>query len=133
MKNLLISILFFALCITTSNVLLAQGHSDKSNSIPNIDSLLTHLDLGSILKQVNVDSIMHNVNVDSIMHSVNIDSIIHQVNFDSLMGRLNIDSLWQIAKPKLEGMFESSLFISTQNSDATYTEEFDRPKPLASI
>ncbi|HWF43223.1 MAG TPA: hypothetical protein VG537_01145 [Candidatus Kapabacteria bacterium] len=106
MAHLRISILFFALCFTSSNVL-AQGTPQKTNGIPNLDSLLSHIDIGSILHQVNVDSIVHTINVDSIMHKVNIDSIMHKVNIDSLMGRMNYDSVWKANKSKIERMFGS--------------------------
>jgi len=104
MTHLRVTIFFFALCFTSSNVF-AQGTPQKTDGFPNIDSLLSHIDISSILHQVNVDSIMHTVNVDSIMHRVNIDSIMHKVNIDSLMGRMNFDSVWKANKSKIESIF----------------------------
>jgi hypothetical protein len=130
MQNLRRILFFFALCFVSSGLLshdvFAQGNSQNRNSLPNVDSLLTHLDIGSILHQVNIDSIMRNVNADSIMHHINIDSIMHRVNIDSimsrvnidsLMGRVNLDSLWKSNRSKIESLFGS---VSNSNSVSYY-------------
>lgn len=141
MQKLGISLFFFfTLCLATTASSFASNKAAEGG-IPNMDSLLAHMNLDSMMHRVNLDSIMHSVNVDSIMQRVNvdsimkrvnIDSIMHKVNLDSLMGRMNFDSLCKVAKPKLEEMFQSSMLEPAQNSGTNIAVALDKLRFFAS-
>lgn len=107
MQKLGIFLLFFTLCLAT--VSSAKTPAKNNGGLPNIDSILAHVNLDSIMHRVNVDSIMHSVNVDSILNRVNVDSIMQRVNIDSLLHGINIDSILKVAKSKIEGALGSNM------------------------
>lgn len=129
MQKLGITLFFFTLCLAVSNPSSARTRAEKLGGIPNIDSILQHVNFDSIMHRVNVDSIMHSVNVDSILARVNVDSLMQRVNIDSLLHGINIDSILKVAKSKIEGAMGSRL-VPGRTARPNYAGEFDKLKTL---